>query len=274
MSRTLSTHLQKILAHTTLVVAERKATADLAALERQALAHTPRGFAAALKQQRTAGTWPAVIAELKKASPSKGLIRESFDPAALARSLEAAGAAALSVLTDEKFFQGSLVNLALASAMVKIPCLRKDFMIDPFQVLEARASSADAILLIVAALSDEQLLTLSHAAAHLQLDVLCEVHSAEELDRALNLHRQIPIQMIGVNSRDLHTFAVDPQVQIDLAPRIPKGVVRIAESGIRTNEDIVRLTQAGYDAFLIGETLMRQPDPAAALAQLLDRVSE
>jgi indole-3-glycerol phosphate synthase len=273
-SRTLSTHLQKILAHTALVVAERKATADLAVLERQALAHTPRGFAAALKRQRTDGLWPAVIAELKKASPSKGLIRESFDSAALARSLEAAGAATLSVLTDEQFFQGSLVNLEIASATVKIPCLRKDFMIDAFQVLEARAFAADAILLIVAALSDEQLLTLSQAAANLQLDVLCEVHSAEELDRALDLHRQIPIQMIGVNSRDLHTFAVDPQVQLDLAPRIPNGVVRIAESGIRTHEDIVRLTQAGYEAFLIGETLMRQPDPAAALAQLLDRVAE
>ncbi len=272
-SRTLSTHLQTILAHTALVVAERKATADLAALERQALAHTPRGFAAALRQQRTTGTRPAVIAELKKASPSKGLIRESFDPAALARSLEAAGAATLSVLTDEKFFQGSLANLEIASATVKIPCLRKDFMIDPFQVLEARASAADAILLIVAALSDEQLLTLSRAAADLQLDVLCEVHSADELDRALDLHRQIPIQMIGVNSRDLHTFAVDPQVQLDLAQRIPADVVRIAESGIRTAEDIARLTHAGYDAFLIGETLMRQPDPAAALAQLLAPVS-
>src|SRR5271168_354410 len=173
-SSALSTHLVKILAHTALVVAERKATADLPALERQALAHTPRGFAAALKRQRTTGTWPAVIAELKKASPSKGLIRESFDPAALARALEAAGAATLSVLTDEKFFQGSLANLEIASSTVKIPCLRKDFMIDPFQVLEARASAADAILLIVAALSDEQLLSLSQAASSLQLDILCE----------------------------------------------------------------------------------------------------
>src|ERR1700722_5379313 len=270
-SSALSTHLQKILAHTALVVAERKATADLAALERQAQAHTPRGFAAALKRQRTAGTWPAVIAELKKASPSKGLIREFFEPAALARSLEAAGASTLSVLTDEQFFQGSLTNLEIASATVKIPCLRKDFMIDPFQMLEARASAADAILLIVAALTDEQLLTLSQAPASLQLDILCEVHSAEELDRALGLHRQIPVQMIGVNSRNLHTFAVDPQIQFDLAPRIPDGVVRIAESGIRTHEDILRLIAAGYDAFLIGETLMRQPDPAAALTQLLHR---
>jgi indole-3-glycerol phosphate synthase len=270
----LSTHLQKILAHTALVVAGGKATADLAALERRALTHTPRGFAAALKRQRTAGSWPAVIAELKKASPSKGLIRESFEPAALAHALEAAGASTLSVLTDEQFFQGSLTNLEIASAAVKIPCLRKDFMIDPFQVLEARAFAADAILLIVAALSDEQLLTLSQAAANLQLDILCEVHSADELDRALDLHLQIPVQMIGVNSRDLHTFAVDPQVQLDLAPRIPDGVVRIAESGIRTHEDILRLSDAGYDAFLIGETLMRQPDPAAALTQLLHRSTE
>src|SRR5271168_3688884 len=184
-SSALSTHLVKILAHTALVVAERKATADLPALERQALAHTPRGFAAALKQQRTTGGWPAVIAELKKASPSKGLIREFFEPAALASSLAASGAAALSVLTDEKFFRGSLANLEIASATVKIPCLRKDFMLDPFQVLEARAAGADAILLIVAALSDDELLTLSQAAAALELDVLCEVHSAEELERAL-----------------------------------------------------------------------------------------
>jgi len=270
-SRTLSTHLEQILAHTALVVSERKATADRAVLERRAMAHTPRGFAAALKRQRSTGGWPAVIAELKKASPSKGLIRESFEPAALAGSLAASGAAALSVLTDEKFFQGSLANLEIASATVKIPCLRKDFMIDPFQVLDARAAGADAILLIVAALSDDELLTLSQAAAALELDVLCEVHSAEELERALALHRQLPIQMIGVNSRDLHSFAVDPQVQFDLAPRIPAGVVRIAESGIRTHEDIARLTQAGYDAFLIGETLMRQPDPAAALVLLLGR---
>jgi indole-3-glycerol phosphate synthase len=272
-SRTLSTHLEQILAHTALVVSERKATTDRSALEHKAMAHTPRGFAAALKQQRATGGWPAVIAELKKASPSKGLIRESFEPTALARSLAASGATALSVLTDEKFFQGSLANLEIASATVTIPCLRKDFMIDPFQVLEARAAGADAILLIVAALSDEQLVQLTQAAAAFQLDVLCEIHDAEELERSLELHRQVPIQMIGVNSRDLHSFAVNPQVQFDLAPRIPASVVRIAESGIRTHEDIARLTQAGYDAFLIGETLMRQPDPAAALALLLGRTN-
>jgi len=244
------------------------------------LAHTPRGFAAALRRQRETGTRPAVIAELKKASPSKGLIRENFQPAELARTLEASGASALSVLTDEKFFQGGLENLQIASETVRIPCLRKDFMIDPFQMLEARAHQADAILLIVAALTDDQLLLLSRAAAEQQLDVLCEVHDAAELDRALRLHEQAPVQMIGVNSRDLRTFVVDPQVQLELAPRIPSDVVRIAESGIRTHADIDRLTQAGYDAFLIGETLMRQPDPAAALAVLLggksavDRVAE
>jgi indole-3-glycerol phosphate synthase len=270
-SRTIPTRLDQIVARTALTVAKRKATADLAALERKAMAHIPRGFAATLRKQSATGNWPAVIAELKKASPSKGIIRELFHPAELARSLAACGASALSVLTDAEFFQGSLQNLEIASATVKIPCLRKDFMIDPFQMLEARASCADAILLIVAVLSDEQLLTLSQAALALQLDVLCEVHSAEELDRALELHRRVPIQMIGVNSRDLHTFAMNPQVQFELAPRIPTGVVRVAESGIRTRENIDRLTQAGYDAFLVGETLMRQPNPAAELALLLGR---
>ncbi|HWZ51995.1 MAG TPA: indole-3-glycerol phosphate synthase TrpC [Granulicella sp.] len=265
-----STQLDQIIARTSLTLSERKASADTAALERKAMAHTPRGFAAFLRRQSASRPQPAVIAELKKASPSKGVIREVFHPAELARSLEAAGAATLSVLTDEAFFQGSLENLEIASATVKIPCLRKDFMIDPFQMLEARAAHADAILLIVAVLSDEQLLTLCQAARALQLDVLCEVHSAEELDRALQLHSAAPVQMIGVNSRDLRTFVMNPQIQFDLAPRIPSDVVRIAESGIRTRADIDRLTGAGYDAFLVGETLMRQPDPAQALTLLLD----
>src|SRR6202045_2208770 len=163
-SRAVPTRLDQIVARTTLTVAERKATADLTALERKAMAHIPRGFAAALREQKEAGNWPAVIAELKRASPSKGIIREFFHPSELARSLAASGASALSVLTDEEFFQGSLQNLEIASATVTIPCLRKDFMIDPFQMLEARASCADAILLIVAVLSDEQLRPLSHAA--------------------------------------------------------------------------------------------------------------
>lgn len=263
----MATQLDQILARTALGVAERKATADYAALERRAAAHEPRGFAANLKRIAEAKQVPAVIAELKKASPSKGVIRAAFDPEALAKSLEAAGAGALSVLTDEAFFQGSLRNLEIASAATSIPCLRKDFMVDPFQVLEARASGADAILLIVAALADADLNLLSKEAYASGLDVLCEVHDRNELDRAV----QIGCQMIGVNSRDLRTFVMHPEIQMELAQRIPADVVRVAESGIRGREDIDRLTAAGYDAFLIGETLMRESDPGAALSALLVR---
>jgi indole-3-glycerol phosphate synthase len=263
----MATQLEQILAQTRLGVVARKAAADYAALERRAAEHETRGFAENLRNIPNSKTRPAVIAELKKASPSKGLIRAAFDPAELARALEAGGAGALSILTDEPFFQGSLRNLEIASAATKIPCLRKDFMVDSFQVLEARASRADAILLIVAALTDVELQTLSRLAYALGLDVLCEVHDGEELERAV----QIGCQMIGVNSRDLRTFALHPEVQIELAERIPADVVRVAESGIRGREDIDRLAAAGYDAFLIGETLMRENDPGAALALLLGR---
>jgi indole-3-glycerol phosphate synthase len=263
----MATQLDQILARTRLDLAARKHTASLAELERQAAEHQPRGFAANLRRIGQAQTHHAVIAELKKASPSKGVIRASFDPAVLALGLDAAGAGALSVLTDEPFFQGSLRNLEIASAATTIPCLRKDFIVDPFQVLEARAFHADAILLIVAALTDAELQCLSAEAYALDLDVLCEVHHGEELDRAV----QIGCQMIGVNSRDLRTFAMHPEIQIELAERIPASVVRVAESGIRGREDIDRLTAAGYDAFLIGETLMRERDPGAALAALLER---
>ena len=263
----MATQLDQILAQTRLGVAERRASADMASLERKAAEHLPRGFAVNLRRISEEKTRPAVIAELKKASPSKGLIRPDFDPAELARWLEAAGAGALSVLTDEPFFQGSLSNLEVASAATAIPCLRKDFMVDVFQVLEARASCADAILLIVAALSDTELQTLSGEAYAFGLDVLCEVHDAEELDRAV----QIGCQMIGVNSRDLRTFAVHPEVQMQLGGLIPRDVLHVAESGIRSREDIDRLARAGYEAFLIGETLMREADPGAALALLLGR---
>jgi indole-3-glycerol phosphate synthase len=175
-------YLPEILAHTRTLVAERKASADLRTLEREAAAHVPRGFAQTLRGKAAQG--PAIIAELKKASPSKGLIRAEFDAAALAQEMERGGAAVLSVLTDEKFFQGSLENLRRASAAVSIPCLRKDFMVDTFQVLEARANGADAILLIVAALTDAELRTLREEARRCELDVLCEVHDAEELARA------------------------------------------------------------------------------------------
>jgi indole-3-glycerol phosphate synthase len=168
------------------------------------------------------------------------------------------------VLTDEKFFQGSLENLELASGAVKIPCLRKDFMVDPFQMLEARAAGADAILLIVAALTDAQLTALSTEARRMELDILCEIHDREELERALALG----FSVVGVNSRNLHTMQVDPQTQIDLASWLPQGVVRVAESGIRSAADIATMSEAGFDAFLVGECLMREADPAAALRAL------
>jgi indole-3-glycerol phosphate synthase len=261
----MSTQLERILAHTRIELAERRAAADVSLLERQAAAHRPRGFEAALRKAAASG--PAVIAELKKASPSRGLIRPDFEPIALARSLEAAGAAALSVLTDREFFQGSLENLTRASAAVRIPCLRKDFMVDPFQILEARAAGADAILLIVAALTDTELKSLYAEAQRTGLDVLCEIHDREELERAVALG----FTVIGVNSRNLHTMQVDPQTQIDLAKTLPQTALRVAESGIRDASDIARMTEAGFDAFLIGESLMRQPDPGAALAALLAR---
>lgn len=260
----MATKLDEILADTRLQVDARKATADYAALERKAAVHTPRGFAAGLRAAASKG--PAVISEIKKASPSKGLIRGDFYPESLARMFEAAGAAALSVLTNEKFFQGSLEYLEAASAAVKIPCLRKDFMVDRFQVLEARAHGADAILLIVAALSDQELTELSHEAARMGLDVLCEVHDKDELERAVKLG----FKLIGVNSRDLRTFTVSPELVIELAQWKPADAMMVAESGIGSAADIARYCAAGYEAFLVGEALMRQPDPGAALTALLD----
>ena len=261
----MPTQLDQILAHTLLQVRARKAVADIGQLERKAAAHTPRGFRSGLQSAANAG--PAIIAELKKASPSKGLIRSDFYPATLARTFESSGAAALSILTDEEFFQGSLAYLQQASSVVKIPCLRKDFIIDAFQILEARANGADAILLIVSAHTDAELIDLRKEARAMGLDVLCETHDREELNRAVSLG----FDLIGVNSRDLRTFSVRTDVFFELAAAIPKDAVKVAESGIRTAEDIASLRAAGYDAFLIGETLMRQPDPAAALATLLDR---
>jgi indole-3-glycerol phosphate synthase len=261
----MPTQLDQILAHTLLQVKARKASADIPLLERKAAAHTPRGFFRALRT--AAQTGPAIIAEIKKASPSKGLIRSDFYPATLARSFESAGAAALSILTDEEFFQGSLAYLEQASSVVKLPCLRKDFILDSFQILEARAAGADAILLIVSAHTDAALTDLRNQAHSIGLDVLCETHDRKELDRAIALG----FDLIGVNSRDLRTFSVHPERLIELAASMPKNVLKVAESGIRSAEDIARLQSAGYEAFLIGEALMRQPDPAAALALLLDR---
>ena len=260
----MPTQLDQILAHTKLQVEARKAGADLAQLERNAALHTPRGFRASL--QAAASEGPAIIAEIKKASPSKGLIRADFHPATLAKTFEASGATALSVLTDEPFFQGSLAYLHEASSVVRIPCLRKDFILDPFQILEARAYAADAILLIVSAHTDASLIALNNEARTMGLDVLCETHNREEMDRATALG----FDLIGVNSRDLRTFAVRTEVFAELAEHMPKNAVMVAESGIRTAEDIASFRAAGYDAFLVGETLMRQPDPGEALATLLD----
>ncbi len=255
--------LDQIVRSTRGKVAEAKRTADLRELERRAERHVPRGFRRALVDKSRNGA--AVIAELKKASPSKGLIRAEFCVEELAPQLEAAGAAALSVLTDEEFFQGSLGNLRKASATVKVPCLRKDFIVDEFQLLEARANSADAVLLIVAALTQEELTGLARGARSRGLDVLCEVHDEEELGRALDAG----CDLIGVNTRDLRTFKVDAETAFRLVERIPENVVKVAESGIRSGEDIRRLRAAGYQAFLIGETLMRAERPGEALRELV-----
>ena len=258
--------LDRIVAATRARVAESRRAADLRELERRAERHVPRGFRKALAARGHDGI--AVIAELKKASPSKGLIRASFDPVELARELETAGAAALSVLTDEEFFQGALDNLWKASATVTIPCLRKDFIVDEFQLLEARANSADAVLLIVAALTEDELNRLAVAARSRGLDVLCEVHDVNELQRALNAG----CDLIGVNTRDLRTFKVNLQTAFDLVAKFPAGVVRVAESGIHSADDVTRLRAAGYHAFLVGESLMRAESPGNALRELM-RVS-
>jgi indole-3-glycerol phosphate synthase len=255
--------LDQILRSTRGKVAEAKRVVDLRELERRAERHVPRGFQRALEEKSPGSV--AVIAELKKASPSKGLIRANFFVEELARELEAAGAAAVSVLTDEEFFQGSLENLRLASAAVKIPCLRKDFIVDEFQLLEARANSADAVLLILAALTQTELMRLARGARSRGLDVLGEVHDEEELQRALDAG----CDLIGVNTRDLRTFKVDAETAFRLAERLPQNVVKVAESGIRSGEDISRLRTAGYQAFLIGELLMRAERPGAALREVL-----
>lgn len=255
--------LDQIIAATRARVAETRQSTPLRDLERQAEKHIPRGFRRALESK--SGDGVAIIAELKKASPSKGLIRAEFHPAELASELAKAGTAALSVLTDEQFFQGSLANLREASAAVNVPCLRKDFIIDEFQIVEARANSADAVLLIVAALSSGELKLLASAAHTHALDVLCEVHDETELQQAL----EAGCDLIGVNTRDLRTFQVDLNRAFELADKFPAGVVRVAESGIHSAEDIVQLRTAGYHAFLVGESLMRSPSPGDALRELL-----
>jgi indole-3-glycerol phosphate synthase len=263
----MSTHLERILTSTRATVAASKARVPAAELELLAAAHQPRGWAAALR--RKAATGPAVIAEIKKASPSKGLIRPDFEVSRLAASYQGGGAAVLSVLTDEPFFQGSLRNLELASAAVVLPCLRKDFMVDEYQILEARAHHADAILLIAAALTDAEMKRFAAMARGLEIDVLVEVHTGEELDRVLDTLGNTGADAIGVNNRNLKSFEVTLETSLALVDRLPAGVVRVTESGISTSAEMAQLRTAGFDAFLIGESLMRQPDPGQALAALL-----
>ena len=246
-------------------IAARKAETSLAALETQARAQTsPRGFRAAL--DRKAATGYGLIAEIKKASPSKGLIRADFDPPAHARAYQAGGAACLSVLTDAPYFQGHDDYLVAARAACDLPCLRKDFMVDPWQVTEARALGADAILIIVAALSDMQMAEIETAALDWGMDALIEVHDQSELDRALALKSRL----IGVNNRDLRDFTVDFARTYELVGRAPKDCTFVAESGLATHADLDAMARHGVRCFLVGEALMRQTDVEAATRQLLN----
>src|SRR4030081_1795927 len=246
--------------------ASSRRNSDLQALERAAAEHTPRGFRNQLRRVAQDGIAVAVIAELKKASPSKGLIRADVRPSELAREFEGAGAAALSVLTDEQFFQGSLDYLRQASSSSSLPCLRKDFIVDEFQIVEAKANRAHAILLIVAALDQKELVSLAGIARSHGLDVLCEAHDEQELQRALDAG----CDLIGINSRNLRTFEVNLETAFRLVDKMPATCVRVAESGIQSGADIARLRYAGYEAFLIGESLMRAERPGEALAKLIE----
>jgi indole-3-glycerol phosphate synthase len=256
--------LARILATKREEVAARSAERPLAELRAAALDAPPaRGFSAALQSRSSAGH-PAVIAEVKKASPSKGVIRPDFDPPAIARSYAAGGAACLSVLTDEQYFQGADACLVAAREACELPVLRKDFMIDPWQIWESRTLGADCVLLIVAALDDSMLHSLSQTAGEAGLDVLVEVHDAAELDRALAL----PTPLVGINNRNLRTFETSLDVSLALHARMPAGRLTVAESGIHTRTDVSRLREAGIEAFLVGEAFMRAEEPGEALATL------
>jgi indole-3-glycerol phosphate synthase len=259
------TVLEKILARKAEEVAERRARVSLAELERlAAAADAPRGFALAL-QERVKRKEAAVIAEVKKASPSKGVLRETFVPAEIAKSYEAGGAACLSVLTDVDFFQGADAYLQQARAACSLPVIRKDFMIDPYQVVEARALGADCILLIVSALSDAQMGELAATANGVGLDVLVEVHDGDELDRAL---ATLDTPLVGINNRNLHTFEVNLETTLDLLPRIPRERLVITESGILNRADVELMQISEVHAFLVGEAFMRAEEPGSELQRL------
>lgn len=262
--------LARILTRKREEVADRSARVPLAELQARVQNCAPaRDFTAALQTRILRGE-PAVIAEIKRASPSKGLLRADFDPAAIARSYEAGGAACLSVLTDRDFFQGATAFLLAARAACALPVLRKDFMIDPYQIWESRQMGADCILLIVAALSDEQLLELEALARALGLAVLVEVHDAAELERALRLPDSV---LIGINNRNLRTFETRLDTTWTLMNAIPAGRLIVTESGIHTPADVAAMRARGIHAFLVGEAFMRAPDPGVRLRELFDTTS-
>ncbi|WP_455206224.1 indole-3-glycerol phosphate synthase TrpC [Kaarinaea lacus] len=256
--------LKKILARKQEEIAERSVNVTLEDLRARIASSSPvRGFVNAIEKTIADGK-PAVIAEIKKASPSKGVIRESFDPVAIAKSYAQGGATCLSVLTDVDFFQGADSYLQQARAACSLPVIRKDFIIDPYQVYEARTIGADCILLIVAALDDKQLQHLSSVAHELNMDVLVEVHDEAELHRALKL----PTSLIGINNRNLRTFEVSLQTTIDLLPQIPADRIVVTESAIHTSQDVALMRQHNVNTFLVGEAFMRADDPGAKLAEL------
>jgi indole-3-glycerol phosphate synthase len=264
--QTAADKLAQICADTRTEVARRRAVTSLEAIRAKAFAaDPPRGFSHALMERTNAGG-VGLIAEIKKASPSAGLIRPDFDPAALARAYEEGGASCLSVLTDAQYFQGSTEDLKTVRAASSLPLLRKDFILEPWQVYESRALGADCILVILAAVTDEEALELEAVARELDMDVLAEVHEAAELQRALGLQTKL----IGINNRNLKTLQTSISIAIELAPNVPPDRFLIAESGIRTHDDITQLLAAGMNCFLVGESLMRQPDVTAAVRKLLN----